>query len=549
MRLRDAYELLLALVAGFLLALPWHASRLEHLDVRRTLDDHTALAPADGLRPGQRVEAYRFNPSWQLPIGTFRVDRVSGADAVLVAEGPLRWPLGRHGRVVTEDGGQVVVDVGTELSLEVGRNLGVYEGRRWLGDVRLTEVGRGRSVARVTFAPPRPLGGLGVTEYTVATQVVARDDRWWRVLGELLLGLLPTAAWLAVRLRTGRSPADAVRERWLATTSPTTRARGRALAEAASAAVLVGAFAPSAASLVAARGLVAAGVAFDPWPAVAPWIPWSTAVVGAAALAAGLRGWSPLGAVAALTRWDRSLVAQVPDRWRPAVSWALHLAVVWAFGSTLWGFLVADVQAIRDLVSAGPLTAGVVSEVARLVLWSATIVACIGGYAHGVLGPLWGKGVRHLDFTVAGWVTNAACYPLLGLAMARLVGPRCGADPIVSGSVAGALLLAIGFLANLAYTASIWNMGTKFGVMADKGLVTWGFFGVVRHPSYTLEALMFLALEAAGFTTWREWVAGLSIAWLYWLRSEREDAFLGTVNPEYAAYRAQVPHKFLPGWW
>ncbi len=551
--LRDAYELLLVLVCGWLLALPLHRSRLEHRNLIRTLGPDAALVRGDGLVVGEELPAYRFHAGWQVPIGTLRVERTVGGDALLVPAGPMRWPIGRHGRIVTEDAGTVVLDVGSELGLAPGRNLGVYEERRWLGDVRLTEVGPGRSQARITFSADRPLAGLPVTEFTVMTQVVIRREPPAVLAAEVALGLGPALAWLFARLRTGSSPLAALGTR-LRERAPGIPAALR-WADVPAAAILVGAFAPSAAALIvaratsAARAIVPAAVEVDPWPLLAPWVGVTTALAGVAA--AGYRwrtGRSPLAPIAAVTAWERSPIAALPDRLRPPVNWALHLIVAWAFASTLGGFLTANLAEARAQLAGATSIPGWF-EVAKLSLWSFTIVGCLLGYAHTILGPLFGKQIRHLDFTLAGWVTNAACYPLLGLAMARLVGGRCGPDPVVSGGFVGGFLLVLGLLANLGYTAAIWSMGTRFGVMTGKGLVDRGFFAVVRHPCYTLEAVMFLLLEAPGYTSAPEWLAGLSIAWLYWLRSEREDAFLAATDPEHADYRARVPDRYVPGLW
>jgi len=101
---------------------------------------------------------------------------------------------------------------------------------------------------------------------------------------------------------------------------------------------------------------------------------------------------------------------------------------------------------------------------------------------------------------------------------------------------------------NLLYTLSIWNLGKYFGVMTDKGLRTTGFYSIVRHPSYTLEALMFLCLALRGLSGWQNVCAALAVyVVLYYVRSEREDQFMGISNPGYVEYRQRTPWKFIPG--
>ena len=553
--LRDAYELLIVLLLGWLATAPLHAAYLDHRNVRRTLDGDTVAIRGEGLEVGERLPAYRFHAGWQVPIGSVRVERLEGEDAVVSAEPGNRWSLGRQGRIVGEAAGTVVVDVGSELGLEPGQNLGVYDGRRWLGDVQLTAVSPQRSEASVSFAPERPLAGLEVTEFTVMTQVVVRDEPPLAVAAQVVLGLGPALAWVVVRRRRGVSPLGLLGDRLRAAAAA--HPKLPLLVEALAVAVLLGLFLPSAACRIVA--LAAASVhawvpalpVFDPWPLVEPWKRLTFALAAAWGVGyVAATGRSTLGAVSAAVAFERSPVARVPERLRPAVGWVLHLPIAWAFGAILLGFLHADVRSIATLFGdSGPASWPAAFQIATLTLWSFTVLGCLLGYLHTVFGPLFGKRIRQVDFTLAGWITNGACYPLLGVAMLRLVWPRPGPDPVVVGGFCGGFLLVVGLLANLAYTSAIWTMGTKFGVMTDKGLVTRGWFRVVRHPCYTFEVAMFLTLEASGLTTWHEWVGALSIGFLYWLRSEREDAFMAASNPDYARYREAVPYRYLPGVW
>jgi protein-S-isoprenylcysteine O-methyltransferase Ste14 len=76
---------------------------------------------------------------------------------------------------------------------------------------------------------------------------------------------------------------------------------------------------------------------------------------------------------------------------------------------------------------------------------------------------------------------------------------------------------------------------------------TSGYYAVVRHPSYTLESLMFVMLELKGLTTGAQWLPMGMYLFTYYLRSEREDHFMSVSNPQYPNYRQNVPFKFIPG--
>jgi protein-S-isoprenylcysteine O-methyltransferase Ste14 len=185
---------------------------------------------------------------------------------------------------------------------------------------------------------------------------------------------------------------------------------------------------------------------------------------------------------------------------------------------------------------------------AKYFIFSATIVGCLFGYGHSILGYLWGKKIHNLDFTLMGWATNALCYgPLLGFILWKMVPPYVAADPGVTTGPLYYMAMVMGLLLNLFYMLTIWNMGKMFGVMTDKGVRTSAFYSVVRHPSYTLEAAMLVVLSLGGLATAVNWLAVSTWIVIYCIRSEREDNFMSNSNPDYLTYKANTPFKFIPG--
>jgi protein-S-isoprenylcysteine O-methyltransferase Ste14 len=298
------------------------------------------------------------------------------------------------------------------------------------------------------------------------------------------------------------------------------------------------------------------------------------------------KGRSPALAFWNALAWRPQFYSRFPSFARNLTIWCLHLLIAAAFGATLLRFLQGNLEAmvatgwstshfvfvgsLKSLHLASllawakscaalllyitthaphPASVGDAFETIKSGLWALTVVGCIVGYAHSVLSPLWGKRIRNLDFTALGWITNALCYPLLGMAAWRLVPSVSGSDPILT---AGPLFHIVQWLAlacNLFYTLSIWNLGTMFGVMTDKGVRATGYYATVRHPSYTLEVCMFILLGLAGFTGFAQWVGIAMFPILYWLRSEREDVFMARSNPDYLTYRSATPYKFVPGFY
>jgi protein-S-isoprenylcysteine O-methyltransferase Ste14 len=252
-----------------------------------------------------------------------------------------------------------------------------------------------------------------------------------------------------------------------------------------------------------------------------------------------------------LWRWlsyrGTGVIREVSRR-RGVLNWGLHLLIVYAFASTLLDFLRIDLRAAGDMWKLSP-SLHARFQIAKYVVWSLTIGAVLVGYAYSVVSILWGKYIRSLDFTIVGWLTNAFCYPLLGVVIWRLVPSFTGIDPIITAGPAQLLMLWLGLILNVLYMLSICNLGLMFDLMADKGVRKSWFYAATRHPSYTLEALMFFAIELVGLTTPAQWSSIAVVFFLYWIRSEREDNFMQYSNPEYADYQRSVPYKFVPGFY
>jgi protein-S-isoprenylcysteine O-methyltransferase Ste14 len=122
-----------------------------------------------------------------------------------------------------------------------------------------------------------------------------------------------------------------------------------------------------------------------------------------------------------------------------------------------------------------------------------------------------------------------------------------GRDPVLTQGLLRDFVLITELILNILYTMSIWNLGTMFGVMTDKGVRTSGFYSVVRHPSYTLESLMFLMMFLNGLSSSSQWLAIGVFIFNYYVRSEREDQFMSESNPDYKIYQEKTVYKFIPG--
>ena len=572
---RHAYELAILLGLLVLVFAPFHYRASRSLNVWRTLPGGQILlktGEAQDLRlhAGDRLPIYRFSRAWETEIGRVNVASVAG-EYILCRHDPaeFRWPMGRQGTVTALHGpGMVGINLGRDSDFKAGDQLVLFQERARVGRVRLVQVGARESVAEVLTAPAgAPLLGLTAGEFAVPTTAVVFPSQVLRHVELALIALL-LMGWAAAAAA-GRSVFGLAR-------SALSHPGSAGLGTKAVWAVHFGAGVPVAwclgrflvflvVYLLAQLGLAPAGLRVGP------------GVSGAAVLLVGSAYYAfffATGRSPCLALWNALAYRPPRQSWksRKWLDWGLHLVIAYAFARTLHLFLAADLaEAVRVCWPQAPIPAGGFSGwqrslayamhhapriakaedfflIARYLLWSVTIAGCLLGYAHTVLSILWKQAIRGLDFTVLGWITNAACYPLLGVVVVQVLPPFTGAGPVVAQGPWYGLMLATEFILNLLYTLSIWNLGTMFGVMTDKGVRTTGFYSFVRHPNYTLETLMFLVMGLRGFAAASNWAAGIMLyASLYWIRAEREDQFMSRSNPDYLAYREKVPWKYVPG--
>lgn len=72
-----------------------------------------------------------------------------------------------------------------------------------------------------------------------------------------------------------------------------------------------------------------------------------------------------------------------------------------------------------------------------------------------------------------------------------------------------------------------------------------GPFALVRHPIYGGLILGFLGLAVKGGNVAAA-LASLALIPFFWAKTNQEESLLIVQIPEYAGYREQVPHRFLP---
>jgi protein-S-isoprenylcysteine O-methyltransferase Ste14 len=98
------------------------------------------------------------------------------------------------------------------------------------------------------------------------------------------------------------------------------------------------------------------------------------------------------------------------------------------------------------------------------------------------------------------------------------------------------------------------SLGTKCSNLTNRGIVSTGAYGIVRHPAYISKNLswflMAIPIIGLSITTWSiNWIALISIiGWMiiYFLRAITEERHL-MQDSDYREYCKKVKYRFIPG--
>ena len=594
---RVVYELCLVIgpLLYFLVAL--HGTVTRHYNVCGTPDPSHLEVEEDRIgafQVGSDYPMYRFQENFTEPFLRAKAVRVVGTRVTFQINPSLsNVSIGRHGMVLDSDKGYYRVNLGSRIGLSVGNNLSVFKGRSRVGTLRIVETGSENAKAVLLNTDlgisPAEVVGKTVSEYTVATQIDVETSPAASIFDVLfLVTALGTYGFLWRRF--GGPPISTLGPKVVGRIHlpPKVRLIG-----------LVAASIPACWYLadfsIRAIGYLATSVYSKLWSSQVPtWLHYDTFQPALIPLFILL-----LGAFQAYLwttrkspfRWFSEKIAFRGGPFGHAASdsvehftiWVLEVIIVFVFARMLFGFVLGNTgiaitscwpkapafalagvspfsgvgiaqigKALGYIVSHQPNPSSVDAVFSSLesMVFSACILLALVGYGYALVSYLWGNRIRNVDFTIVGWVTNAVCYgPLLGIAIWTMVPQLVGTDPTITTNPLHTIILVIALALNVVYTWTIWNMGVKFGVMTDKGVRRTGFYSVVRHPSYTVEGIMFLMISCVGFTTIYQWYGACWYFVLYFFRSEREDQFMTVSNPEFVEYKKQVPYKYIPGVW
>ncbi len=111
-------------------------------------------------------------------------------------------------------------------------------------------------------------------------------------------------------------------------------------------------------------------------------------------------------------------------------------------------------------------------------------------------------------------------------------------------------------LSFMVYTSATVVFGLRFSNLTHRGVITTGPYAFIRHPAYASKNFSWWCVMLP-FALWQiyssgSWTPALQIlgmvlmSFVYYRRAITEEQHLSR-DPEYRAYMAKVPYRFIPG--
>lgn len=187
----------------------------------------------------------------------------------------------------------------------------------------------------------------------------------------------------------------------------------------------------------------------------------------------------------------------------------------------------------------------------------------------------WNNKVRSVEPTFLGWFVTLACYPPFNDLTSRYLSWGSTDYTTFFGSLGWTkVFLTVNILLFVIYVWATVSLGLKSSNLTNRGIVSKGAYGIIRHPAYASKNLAWFIMGLPGIvigvTSIVQYLgnpaaqlsqvpavilAGLApllsiLAWmfLYFLRAVTEERHLSQ-DPDYVAYAQKVKYRFIPGVW
>lgn len=160
--------------------------------------------------------------------------------------------------------------------------------------------------------------------------------------------------------------------------------------------------------------------------------------------------------------------------------------------------------------------------------------------------------------TILGWVVCLICYPPFNESLTKIVGWNSSDYPnLLSVSVTFHIIICVCILLLMGiYAFASLNLNFKASNLTNRGIISSGIYGVVRHPAYIAKNLAWwiggIPFIVIAFHT--SLLAVMSVllslgfwSFIYFLRAITEERHLLLGNNGYAEYMKKVRYRFIPG--
>lgn len=154
-----------------------------------------------------------------------------------------------------------------------------------------------------------------------------------------------------------------------------------------------------------------------------------------------------------------------------------------------------------------------------------------------------GSEIKSVDASWSGWLVCLLCYPPFNAFSFppfdyAIVPIHLDTPPAFQMVITAAITALWGM-----FTLASVNLGFKASNLTNRGIVAHGLYRYVRHPAYSIKALIWI-IQGVFFGYY---TSGILLAFIcvYVLRALTEERHLSQ-DPDYIAYRQQVPWRFIP---
>ena len=171
--------------------------------------------------------------------------------------------------------------------------------------------------------------------------------------------------------------------------------------------------------------------------------------------------------------------------------------------------------------------------------------------------------VKSVDPTFLGWAAALACYPPFNSLLNNWVGWYTSDDPTFQHDWVTAIAKFAILFCFVVYVWGAFSLGKKCSNLTNRGIVTSGAFGWVRHPAYAGKNLAWWIAMCAQISfvpltvvpiSWKDVFAAIGRpiltmafwSFIYFLRAITEERHLSN-DADYIAYAQKVRYRFIPG--